>query len=105
MTNRRKRLLRALLCSAVLGLVVGFLGPAHVHRHEFDRALITWIHDRSPQNETAMREQAAINQGILLKMHLTMSLIFFVAFATSSALWIRLRTESHQNGPLPPAHS
>jgi hypothetical protein len=70
----RKSLLRILALYAVTFVVV-YLIPEHIHRRDFDRAFITWLHNRTAQNEAALRVEQRKNEIIELKDSAAITLI------------------------------
>src|SRR6266480_3182881 len=83
----RKILLRSLAMYAVAFVLV-YLIPEHIHRRDFDRAFITWLHDRTPQNEAALRVEQRKNEII----HLSDSaVIALVLVALGSGIYLVIR--------------
>jgi hypothetical protein len=59
----RKFLFRFLAIYAAAFVLV-YLTPNYIHRRDFDRAFSTWLHDRTPQNEAALRVEQHKNERI-----------------------------------------
>jgi hypothetical protein len=59
----RKYFLRFLATYAA-AFVLAYLIPEHIHRRDFDRAFIAWLHDRTPQNEAVLRSEQRKNEMI-----------------------------------------
>jgi hypothetical protein len=61
----RRFFLRFLAIYAAV-FVLAYLIPEHIHRRDFDRAFFAWLHDRTPQNEAALRNEQDKNEMIKL---------------------------------------
>ena len=55
------------LAAYALALILVFLIPEHIHRHDFDRAFFVWMKNRTPQNEAALRAEQHKNEMIHLR--------------------------------------
>ena len=55
--------LRFVLVYAAVFILV-YLIPEHIHRRDFDKAFMAWFHDRTPQNEEALRMEQRKNEKI-----------------------------------------
>jgi hypothetical protein len=71
----RKFLLRFLAIYSA-AFVLAYLIPEHIHRRDFDRAFMTWLHDRTPQNEAALRVEQRQNEIIKLTDSAAIALAF-----------------------------
>jgi len=49
-----------------IAFVLVYLIPEHIHRRAFDKAFMTWLHDRTPQNEEVLRAEQRKNEMIKL---------------------------------------
>jgi hypothetical protein len=88
---------RPLIYSAVLALMIGVIAPAYVHRSDFDRALVTYVHDKSKANEVALEKQRAINDRISLEVHVEATVVLFLIFVGVSFIWRYLRNRTQPN--------
>jgi len=77
----RKFLLRFLAIYAAAFVLV-YLIPEHIHRRDFDRAFFAWLHDRTPQNEAALRSEQRKNEMIKL---VDTALVSFTGLVVSSS--------------------
>ena len=50
-----------------LALILVFLIPEHIHRHDFHRAFFIWMKNRTPQNDAALRAEQHKNEMIHLR--------------------------------------
>jgi hypothetical protein len=73
----RKFLLRFLALYATAFVLVNLI-PEHIHRRDFDKAFMAWLHGRTPQNEAALRVEQRKNEIIKLKDSAAISLAFVV---------------------------
>jgi hypothetical protein len=89
--------MRRLISSAALALLIAFLVPQHTHRHDFDRAFTAWLHDKTPENEAALRQQQEINHRFEIEGSLIVALVLFTLFAGSSTLWAYFRRSKNSN--------
>ena len=81
----RKFLLRFL---AIYGaaFVLAYLIPEHIHRRDFDRAFIAWLHDPTPQNDAALRSEQRKND--MIKLFDTAVIALVMVTLGSSIYWI-----------------
>ena len=62
----RKFFLR-LVAVYTIAIVLVYLLPQPIHhRRAFDKAFFTWLHDRTPQNEEALRAEVRKNEMLKL---------------------------------------
>jgi hypothetical protein len=82
-----KFLLRFLAIYATAFVQV-YLIPEYIHRRDFDRTFITWLHDRTPQNEAMLEAERRKNEII----HIGDSAVIALAFvALGSGIYYVLR--------------
>jgi hypothetical protein len=82
-----KFLLRFLAIYATAFILV-YLIPEHIHRRDFDRAFITWLHDRTPQNEAMLEAERRKNEII----HIEDSAVIALAFvALGTGIYVAVR--------------
>jgi hypothetical protein len=63
--SARKFLFRFLAIYAA-AFLLAYLVPENIHRRDFDGAFSAWFHDRTPQNEAALRAEQRKNEKIKL---------------------------------------
>jgi hypothetical protein len=61
----KKTLLR-FLAVYVIAFVLVYFVPEHIHRRNFDKALMTWLHEPTSQNEKMLRAEQRKNEIIKL---------------------------------------
>jgi hypothetical protein len=83
----RKLILRYLAIYAFAFSLV-YLIPEHIHRRDFDKAFVAWLHNRTPQNEALLRTEQYKNEmikfadtAVIALVHVTIGPQFFVAVA------------------------
>jgi hypothetical protein len=84
----RKFFLRLIAIYAIAFVLVYLLPQPMYHRRAFDKAFSTWLHDRTPQNEEALRAEQLKNERIKLLG----SGVIALAFVTiGSAIYFTIR--------------
>lgn len=64
--------------TAVLAIVLSFVVPVLLDRHEYAKAVVDYAKNPNSENETLLRVENAKNQRIVVKTHIATAGVLFV---------------------------
>ena len=99
MSVARKTMFGAVLYLSLVALLYVVL-PNVVHRREFDRALVSWRKDPTPQNKAFLRNQQRTNSFVELETSVVGTFMLWTAGFACYA--VGLRTRHLETRPSPP---
>jgi cytochrome c biogenesis protein CcdA len=80
--------------------VLAYLIPEFIHRRDFDRAFVAWLHDPAPQNEAVLRNEQRKNEMIKLADTAVIALTFVTLGAGVYFIgrFVRHKVDGRRNG-------
>jgi hypothetical protein len=73
------KILMRCFAAYLVAFLLALLIPEHIHRRDFDRAIFTWVENRTAQNEAVLRSEQHKNEIIHLRDSAVVALLLVSA--------------------------